>query len=99
MFFKRKEYKLREESLKERIFDSVHAADYQVEEYQWHIKNFGNIFLKINNGIEEHIFILDRDEYIIDSKPAILSFNNKEILGFNCRQIYFVLMVEGFLRK
>lgn len=46
MLFKGNKYVIREKSLKARIYESDYAANYQVEEYQWNIKCFGNIYLK-----------------------------------------------------
>lgn len=97
--FKSKIAKIREGSLQERIYNSVESYGFKVDEYKWYLKIFGDIVLKISKGEISHTFILDRSDFIIDNHLAKLKFNSEHIAGFSTRQIYFVLMLEEFLKE
>jgi len=57
-------------SLNERIYRKVESYEFNVDEYIWDLKSFGNIVLKTSSDKNSHTFILNHDEYVIGIRPA-----------------------------
>lgn len=95
MFFKIK--KIKEDSLYSRIKTIVEKNNYSIIEYKWNHKSFGDIFLKISNGKNEHTFLTDRVEIVFDSKHV--DSHSEHLAGFDDTPIYFIIALEEYLKK
>ena len=88
--------KIKESSLYSRIKYIVEKNNYSIIEYKWDHKSFGDIFLKISNGVKEHTFLTDRGEIVIDSKHVD---SYEHVAGFDDAPIYFIIALEEYFKK
>lgn len=89
--------RIKEKSLHSRIKSIVEKNGYSIIEYVWDHKMFGDIFLKITNGINEHTFLTDRGDIIFDSK--YIDSHYEHLAGFDDTPIYFIIALEDYFNK